>query len=600
VLRRLVAGARLTNDFDELPIPFRAVATDMMAGEGVVLDSGDLAVAMRASMAVPGAFAPIVVDDRVLSDGGMMRNLPVDVARQLCGEVIIAVSLASPPPERQALLSGLALATRSLDVMIDANQKEQIATLADGDVSIVVQMGDIGSADFQRVPEAIPLGRAAAEAQAALLSRYSVPEPEYLAWRSEVNREAAPPVRFAEVRITGLERVNPEYVRANLQNAVPDAELTSDEVGEDAGRLYALGDFEKVEYRVIGDPSARVLEIEATEKSWGPDFVRFDLGLAASGGGDVLFALRGDHVRTWLNSRGGQWHNAVQIGQASLFETSLYQPLHVTQRFFVEPIARFQRDLEDVFIDSDRVARYDLREAFGQLDAGVNLSTRAQLRAGLRHGWSSAEVETGAVDLPEVDTVEETILVLNAIYDTRDAVALPTRGSLLRASYMSSGSALGGTQSYDLAEGLILKSWPWRGDALQLFLVGGKELDGELVPYRQFELGGIRSFPGLERGELRGDEYWTAGTNYMWKLADIQSLFGQALYAGLRLQAGRMGERIDNVHDGTLYGASVSLGGRTPLGPVLISIGGVDNGSWEIQLSLGRPIDEGSIIDDVR
>ena len=99
VIRGLVAGARLTKDFDDLPIPFRAVATDMLAGEMVVLDSGDLSVAMRASMAVPGAFSPVVIGDRVLSDGGMMRNLPVDIARDLCADVVIAVSLASPPPK---------------------------------------------------------------------------------------------------------------------------------------------------------------------------------------------------------------------------------------------------------------------------------------------------------------------------------------------------------------------------------------------------------------------------------------------------------------------------------------------------------------------
>jgi NTE family protein len=600
VLRGLVASARLTDDFDDLPIPFRAVATDMLAEEGVVLESGDLAVAMRASMAVPGAFAPIVVEDRVLSDGGMIRNLPVDVARELCADVVIAVSLLSPPPKREDLLSGLALAARSLDVMIDVNQKAQLATLTEQDVSIVVPMGDIGSGDFQRVPEAIPLGRKAAEAQAALLSRYSVTEAAYLAWRNTVDREGTPRVRVADVRITGLERVNPEYVRANLQNAAPGAELTPDLAGEDASRLYALGDFEKVGYRVSGDPTATVVEIEAVEKSWGPDFVRFDLGLATSGGGDVLFALRGDHVRTWLNNWGGQWRNALQIGQMSEIETSLYQPLEVRQRYFVEPIAHFEKSLEDVFLDGDRVARYDLREGYGQLDAGVNFGTRMQLRAGLRHGWASADVDTGAVDLPTLDTTEETDLVLNATYDTRDAVALATRGSLLRARYISSGSALGGEQSYDLVEGLILKSWPWRGDALNLIFAGGADLDGDIPPYRDFTLGGIRTFPGLQRGELRGDEYWIAAANYLWKLTDIQSLFGQALYAGLRLQAGRMGDRIDQVRDGTIYGAAMSLAGSTPLGPVLLTLGGTDTGEWEIQFALGRPIDEGTIVDDLR
>lgn len=599
VLRGLVSQARHIEHFDELPLPFRAVATDMLAGEGVILESGDLSVAMRASMAVPGAFAPIVVEDRVLSDGGMMRNLPIDIARDLCADVVIAVSLSSPPPKKEDLLSGLALAGRSLDVMIDANQKAQLATLTDRDVSIVVPMGDIGSASFDRVHDAIPLGAEAARAQARALARYAVPEPEYRAWRARVDRASGRAVRLSDVRITGVQRVNAEYLRAKLQSALPGAEVTHEEIAEDTGRLYALGDFEKVEYRFVGDPAAPVLEINAVEKSWGPDFVRFDLGLATSIGGDVLFALRGEHTRTWLNSLGGEWHSTVQIGQDALVETGLYQPLDVRQRFFIEPLGSAGRSLEDVFVDGDRVATYELTETYGQLDLGANVSTRTEVRAGLRRGWAEASLETGFA-LPELDTTDVTEFVFSAIYDTRDAVGLPTRGSRIQTRYINAGSFLGGDQSYHALEGMVLKAFPWRGDALHVLLAGGTDLNSDLPPYRDFQLGGIRSFPGLQRGQLRGEDYWMAGASYFWKLADIQSLFGQAIYAGLRLTAGRMGERVDEVRDGAIYGAALSFGGRTPLGPFLISAGGTDDASFELQFSLGMPITEGSIVDDVR
>jgi NTE family protein len=599
VLRDLVAHARHIKNFDDLPLPFRAVATDMLAGEGVVLESGDLSVAMRASMSVPGAFSPIVVEDRVLSDGGMMRNLPVDIARELCADVVIAVSLASPPPKKEDLLSGLALAGRSLDVMIDANQKAQIATLTDRDVSIVVPMGDIGSASFDRVPDAIPLGAEAARGQAEALSRYAVPETEYLAWRAGVDRPTGGSVRLADVRIIGVERVNPAYLRTKLQVAAPGAEVTQKDIAEDTGRLYALGDFAKVEHRLTGDPAAPTLEFNAVEKSWGPDFVRFDLGLATSIGGDVLFALRGDHTRTWLNSLGGEWHNTVQIGQDALLETGLYQPLEMRQRFFVEPRASIGRSLEDVFFDGDRVGTYELTESYGQVDLGANISTRSQVRAGLRRGWAEASVETGLL-LPGFDTRDVTEFVFSTVYDTRDAVALPTRGTRLQTRYVNAGSFIGGDDSYHALEGLLIKAFPWRGDALLLLVAGGSDLGSELPPYRDFQLGGIRSFPGMERGQLRGEDYWMAGANYLWKLADIQSLFGQAIYAGLRLTAGRMGERVDGIRDGTIYGGALTFGGRTPLGPFLISAGGADDGSFELQFALGMPITEGSIVDDIR
>jgi NTE family protein len=600
VIRGLVSNARYTKDFDDLPIPFRAVATDMLAGEMVVLDSGDLSVAMRASMSVPGAFSPVILGDRVLSDGGMMRNLPVDIARNLCADVVIAVSLASPPPKAADLKSSLGLAGRSLDVMIDANQKAQIATLTERDVSIVVPMGDIGSAAFDRVPDAVPLGREAALGMQEQLRRLALPEDQYLAWRQSVTREGAQSVRLAGVEIKGLERVNPDYVRAQLKSVKPGEEVTRSELLEDTGRIYALGDFERVAYRLTGPADSRTLEITPVEKSWGPDFVRFDLGLAGDADGGLEAVLRAEHNRTWLNPRGGEWHSALQLGEQWLLETDLYQPLDVPQRFFVQPLARFERNFENIYSDGDRVARYILSELYGQVDAGMNFDTRAQVRLGVRSGWFETELDTGPAVLPEGDREADSSLQLRVVYDTRNSVALPTSGTFLNARLVSSGSGLGGEQDYDLVEGVFTKSFPFRGDALSLIFGGGDTLDGTLSPPQEFQLGGIRTFPGLQRGELRGDSYWFAGSSYYFKLADLQSLFNQALYAGLRLQGGRMGNRIDDVSDGALFGVSGSLGGRTPVGPFILSLGWVDNGSIQLQLAIGRPITEGSILDEVR
>jgi NTE family protein len=550
-------------------------------------------------MAVPGAFSPVVIGDRVLSDGGMMRNLPVDIARDLCADVVIAVWLASPPPKAEDLNSAVTLAGRSLDVMIDSNQKAQIATLTDRDVAIVVQMGDIGSASFDRVPDAIPLGRAAAEEMKDQLRRYSVPEEQYAAWRSSVS-QAGGEIRVAEVRIKGLDRVNEAYVEAQLQNVAPGATVTTAQITEDTGRVFALGDFERVEYRLTGPPDARTLEINAVEKSWGPDFVRFDLGLAANGDGVLQALLRADHTRTWVNSRGGQWHNAIQLGFETIVETDFYQPLDVYQRFFVQPSARWVRTMEDIYNDGDRIARYELRELYGQLDLGMNFGTRAQARVGMRSGTLEAKRDTGITILPDLEPEEDSSVQARLVYDTRDAVGLPTSGTFLNARYVHSGSWFSGDQDYDLAEGVVTKSWPFRGDALTVLLGGGAELEGDLPVTEEFQLGGIRTFPGLQRGELRGSSYWYGATAYNWMVADLQSLFGQALYAGLRLQAGKMGGRIDNVDDGTLYGIAASLGGRTPIGPFLISMGYVDNESFGIQFALGRPVPEGSILDEIR
>src|SRR5215472_16576685 len=186
VLRGYVAKARAVADFDRLPIPYRAVATDMLTGEMVVLDHGDIATAMRASMAIPGAFAPVVTDQFVLSDGYVVRNLPIDVARELCGDVVIAVNLAKRNATRDQLVGPAGLISRSSDIMMEANELAQLQTLTDRDIRIDVDLEGFSAADFERTAETIPLGEKAARAMAAKLATLSVSPAEYAAWRSRV------------------------------------------------------------------------------------------------------------------------------------------------------------------------------------------------------------------------------------------------------------------------------------------------------------------------------------------------------------------------------------------------------------------------------
>jgi NTE family protein len=598
-IRTLVASARYTHNFDELPIPFRAVATDMVAGEMVVLDSGDLAEAMRASMALPGVFSPVVIDGKVLSDGGITRNLPVDIARKLCADVVIAAWMSTPPPTAADLTSSLSLVTRSVDVMITANERAQIASLGPNDIGIEIPMGDIGSASFERVPEALERGRKATETRSADLARYSVSEDAYKAWLAKVGKTEQDKPMLADVKIVGLQRVSLAYVQAQLKNVAPGRALTADDIAADIERIYALGDFQRVDYDVTGPPDARVLEITPVEKEWGPNFLRFDLGLAAYEAGDIFAIMRAEHDRTWMNSLGGRWHNAAQVGRQALIRSDFYQPLDTNQRFFVQPIVQAEDDYEDIYTNGDRAARYIMRQRYAQADIGVNFGTRAQLRLGVRSGSQAAEVDTGAPVLPEFARTPDTAVELRALYDTRDTLALPTRGTFVNLRYAQSQDWFGGKFDYSLYEGVVARAFSVHsGDSLAVLVGGGATPTGDVPPTELFELGGIRSFPGLRAGELRGTSYWTAGTRYAWQLGDT-SLFGQTLYAGVRFQAAQMRGRVDGLPADTLYGLAGSVAGRTAVGPFVLSLGWVNDGSWQVQFSIGRPVSEGTLLDDL-
>jgi NTE family protein len=595
LLRGYVASARLKTDFDELPIPFRAVATDMVSGKMVVLDQGDLATALRASMAIPGAFSPVEFDDKVLSDGGLVRNIPIDVARELCADVVIVVNLVEPAADPRKLRSAAQLFSRTMDVMIEANETLQLQTLRPDDVRIDVFMGSIGTADFERVPETIPLGEQAARAQAENLARLALPEAQYAAWRGSVTASQEIAARLANVRFDGLKNVNPEYL-AKTGGVNAGDSIDTAAISREAQRISALQDFDSVGYRLDGDRDSPTLTWLPREKSWGPNYLRIDLGMYASEDGDLTFVLYGRHARTWLNSLGAEWRNEVQLGGQVLFSTSLFQPLDAAHRFFVEPQALYSRSLEDLFFEDERVARYSFSDLGGTLDVGVNIGRHAQARVGYAYTHRNVDVEVGSPLMPQTERTDAGVLA-SAEYDSRDTAFSPTRGMAAAAEYMHSSESLGGERSWERAELGLGLAVPFRGDVLWVTLAGGSDLGSDLPLDRTFALGGPGSFPGLEVGELRVTDYWNLGTSYLWKLQDISTIRNRALYVGARVAAGEIIDAFGNNDRRDIYGGSIFLAGRTVVGPLTLGVGATSTGSWSLWVSVGRPVGHGTILE---
>jgi NTE family protein len=601
LLRSYVARARAQTDFDKLPIPFRAVATDMVSGGMVVIDSGDLATAMRASMAIPGAFAPVETEKYVLSDGGMVRNIPVDVARDLCADVVIVVNLVEEEVKREKLKTATQLLGRSTDVMIVANENLQLASLTDRDIRIDVIMGDITTADFERVPETIPLGEKAARLVADRLAPLAVPPADFAAWRNSVTAGQGIEVRLAAVKYEGLERVNPKYLESRAQVRAGDVVDTA-KVSAEAQRMSALHEFESVSYTLTGDPAHPTLEWWPKEKSFGPNYLKFDLGLYGSEGGDIGFVIYGKHTRTELNSLGAEWRNEVQLGYYNNVSTSLYQPLDVAKRFFVEPRAFWIRSWNDIFLDDERLATYRFSDWGGTVDLGTNLTDDAQLRVGYLYTRRKTEVDTGSALLPEYDR-DDAGLTASATFDSRDTPFNPTRGLAAALEYIYADESLGGDADWERLEAGVGLALPVRKDVVWVTLAGGSDLDSDLPLDRTFMLGGPGSFPGFELGELRVTDYWTASGSYLWKIKDIMSIRGQALYAGIRLTAGQTYGRLEEYlvpdfdDDDTIYGGSLYLAGRTQAGPLTVGIGATSSDSWALWIAVGRPVGNGTILE---
>jgi NTE family protein len=493
------------------------------------------------------------------------------------------------------LQSATQLLARSMDVMIIANEELQLASLRPGDVRIDVIMGDIGTADFERVPDTVPLGVTAAHGMSDALRKFSVPEAQYVAWRTGVTQSQKMEGRLAGVRFEGLERVNADYLarRQKLQTGDPVDIVT---ISEEAQRISALQDFDSVSYRLDGDRDSPTLTWLPQEKKFGPNYLRVDIGAYASREGDVTFALYGRHVRTWVNSLGAQWFNEVQLGGESLLTTGLYQPLDSAHRFFVEPRIGFSRSLEDVFADDERVARYDFKDLMGELNLGANVGRYGQARIGYLYDDREIEVDIGAPVMPQGETTDAGMHLL-AELDSRDTAFNPTRGFAAAIDFMKSDSSLGADRDWEKAEIGVGMALPLRRDVLWMTLAAGSDLDSNLPADRMFSVGGPDSFAGFEQGEMRVREYWLASTSYLWRVKDLMSIRNLSLYMGVGLTGGEVFDRLDGGDDGDLYGASVFLTGRTLFGPLTVGLGTTSTESWSLWLSVGRPVGHGTILE---
>ncbi len=456
-------------------------------------------------------------------------------------------------------------------------------------------MGDIGSAAFERTPEAITLGEAAARRAAPQLARYAVPAEQYQAWRLKVTSDQGIESQIGAVQFAQLERINPKYLE-QLSGIKPGDKVDTEQISEAAQRMAAVDGIESVGYELKGDPDHATLEWLPVERSWGPDYIKVDLGAYASASGDDRgFVLYLQHARTWMNSLGGQWRNEAQFGTEQLLATSFYQPLDVAQRFFVEPKAFWNREWENVFYYGSDVARYQLGDQGGRFDVGMNIDNATQLRVGYIASQRRVELQTGSPLLPQFEATDAGLAV-SAIYDTRDTPFRPTQGMAADFEYFKSDQSWGAQRNWQRAELGVGIAVPFYSDVLWLGAAGGSNLGSALPADRLFALGGPVSLPGYQLFELRAAGYWTVSGSYLWPIKDLFSLRGQTLYAGIRLQDSEAYDPFDSKNYGQIQSVVLFITGRTPVGPVSLGFAATTENSRSVWISFGRPLEEGTIL----
>jgi len=585
ILKTLTLPTIDIQDFDELSIPYRAVATDIGTGKAVVLGSGDLATAMRASMSVPGVFAPVMIEGALLVDGGVSNNLPVDVVRSMGAEVIIVVDISTPLMAGSEIKSAIDITEQITTILTRLNTEAQIATLTEKDIFIQPPLDDIGSTDFDRTGEAMRIGEETARSFSLELQKLSLSREAYDAHLATRTRFAGKPVTVDYVQVLSNARLSDRIIEDRIRARLGE-DLDPVELNEDIESIYGIDIFERVDYSIATRDRKRGLIIEADRRSWGPDYVRFGLRLENNFQGESAYDLGFSYTRTDMNDYGGEWRSIFQGGTNPRIFSELYQPLDRGLRYFVRPSVEFRKRNVNEYIDGDWISQYRLTTFTIGLEGGRELGTWGRLGGGIDHITGNAELRIGDPSLDDYSFTSGEIYLFFA-YDTLDNIFFPHHGadSEIRLSLLR--EELG---SDDNLETLALKWLAARDldrNSLVLSLNMATSFANELPPENLFPLGGFLNLSGYNMNELYGSYLGLAKVMYLRELADFAK---QTAYLGVSLEAGNVWNESGDVTISSLKkGGSIFLGFDSYVGPIYLATGFAEGGRTAAYLFVGAP-----------
>lgn len=588
MLRRQTLPVRGIDDFDKLPTPFRAVATDLSTARPVVFDSGDLVRAIRASMSFPGVYSTVEYEDTRLVDGGLVQNLPVPAARALGDATLIAVDVATPLRDVEDLGSPFAVMSQVIDGVMLNQSRAMRDRLDAGDILIDPALEATDAAAFAAIPEIIARGYRAAAARADELRRFAVDEATfraYLAGRASRRRD----LPEIDAILVESEQQTERLVRARLEQDAG-KQLDVAQLHGDIGEVYGLGLFEAVNYRIRPlDDGGEALVVETEPKETGP--LRFEAGieLQETFSGDAAFQLRAALNQVGINPFGAEWRTELGLGTVTGITTEFYQPVTYSGRYFLA--ANYTYAIGELLIrdEAGRIGEFRLRENVAGLDAGMNFDRWTTARVGLRYGEEDAIAQPGQA-LPFADrTFDIGDAVFRFQHDSMNSFTFPSDGLRLEIRWERSLDELGSREDGEYAGLDFLAAL---GDGRDNFLLGAtleSVIGGERFLAQGVALGGVTRLSGFERDELVGDHAGLLrGVYYRYLGSDPDQLLGVPVYAGVTLEAGNVWQDSDAVSvDDLIYGASAFFALDTFIGPVSLAYGRNSAGRDAFYLGIG-------------
>jgi NTE family protein len=584
-LRRLTPARTRLEDFDDLSIPFRAVATDIGTGDAVVIGSGELPMAMRASISLPGVFPAVRLDGKLLVDGGLAANIPVSVARELGADIVIAVWTPNDLLPDSQIGSVVDVLTQTVSLLILANERAEIAGLSDRDLLIRVDTGDIGQTAFSRSADLIETGRAAMNAETERLTGLSAGRPPVA--YSE-NRTETPPV-IGFVRIENTSRLAQSMLEDKVIDLVGEP-ADAARIDEALDRIFALGSFESVDY-VYEEADGRTgLVVRADDRVADAGRVRLGLIVENDFNTESDAAVSIDFRSAALDAYGSEIQARATVGDFNEIAAEYFRLLDPRQHWFGAVRAEIQnRPINLYSATGFKEAGFDLTYGLAAIEGGYQFGNVGEVRLGFELGTGRAKLNEGFAPFAEAD-IDIARLVASSAFDTLDDPFFPRDGARAGVRYVQGFTALGDNADFQTVSASGLAAASRGSNTLIAALAAGQRIDGTAPLDALYRIGGLFSLSGYRKEELAGENFLTAQLIYRRRLlGDSVQIFGVPLFIGGTLELGDVWQGEAGFETADLrLGGSAFLAAKTAFGPVYLAFGRSEGGRQSAYLLIGR------------
>lgn len=585
ILSDLTIQSAHIEDFDQFPIRYRAIASDIETGETVAIDNGNLALAMRASMSIPGAFPPVEYEGHLLVDGGISNNLPIDIARELGAELIIAVDISSPLLEGDDVNSIVGIVEQLTNLLTRRNVDAQLATLTDDDILLVPNLEGAGSGDFGRSDELVEMGATAARNSAVRLKSLSVDDETWIAYQEKRGRNLRQTQPVDRIEIANNSGVADKFISSRIEQSAGEV-LDIEQLERDLDQIYGLGYFELVSYDIINKGDENVLKVNAEKKSWGPNYLRFGLQFEDNFKDDTRFNLAFHYDQTAINELGAEWQSTVRIGSQPFVRTEFFQPITYESTYFLSLRGEFKELDLNIYENGSKSSEWSVTNANADFGLGRQIGNSSEFRVYYQLGKVDAELEIGT---PPIDSLDEDLgsVVTDYTYDSLDNLFLPHYGLLAKAEWKVSRQDFGATRDYDRASILVGGAY-----SFQRYTIVGRasatSITNNTAGISDFvTMGGLFKLSGYGRNEF-------AGPDSSYANAIVYREFGGPFVPymlGFSYEAGNVWNDItDSSWGGLLNSYTVFLGSDTPLGPVTVAASYGDSEHQAVYIAIGHDL----------